>query len=70
MRPFYWLAGARWETLRQCDATERERIAVIGSAVLIPTIMAFLGMLVLFEEPFCATALAGVRRDRARRGRL
>ena len=45
MRPLYWLAGARWETLQHCPATERERIAVLGSTVLIPTIMSFLGMI-------------------------
>ena len=31
MLPLYWLAGARWESLRECHATERERVAVIGS---------------------------------------
>jgi hypothetical protein len=44
MRPLYWLAGARWESLRYCPPTERERVAVIGSTVLIPTVMSFLGM--------------------------
>ena len=52
MRPLYWLAGARWETLRRCDPTERERIAVLGSTVLIPTIMAFLGMLFYAKSRF------------------
>ena len=42
--PLYWLSGARWETLRLCPASERERIAVLGSTVLIPTVMAFFGM--------------------------
>jgi hypothetical protein len=42
--PLYWLAGARWDTLRWCPASERERVAVLGSTVLIPTIMAFFGM--------------------------
>ena len=55
MRPLYWLAGARWETLQYCPATERERIAVIGSTVLIPTVMSFLGMIFYaksrFQEP-------------------
>ena len=45
MRPLYWLAGARWETLKYCPPSERERIAVLGSTVLIPTIMSFLGMI-------------------------
>lgn len=42
--PLYWLSGARWETLRLCPASERERVAVLGSTVLIPTVMAFFGM--------------------------
>jgi hypothetical protein len=52
MRPFYWLAGARWETLRHCPPSERERIAVIGSTVLIPTIMSFLGMIFYAKSRF------------------
>ena len=52
MRPLYWLAGARWEALRECDTTERERVAVIGSTVLIPTTMAFLGMLFYSRSRF------------------
>jgi Domain of unknown function (DUF4407) len=52
MRPLYWLAGARWETVRHCPATERERIAVLGSTVLIPTIMAFLGMFFYAKSRF------------------
>ncbi len=42
--PLYWLSGARWETLRLCPASERERVAVLGSTVLIPTVMSFFGM--------------------------
>lgn len=52
MRPLYWLAGARWETLRECHATERERVAVIGSTVLVPTIMSFLGMFFYAKSRF------------------
>ena len=52
MRPLYWLSGARWETLRYCPATERERIAVLGSTVLIPTIMSFLGMMFYAKSRF------------------
>ncbi len=52
MLPLYWLAGARWETLRECHPTERERVAVIGSTVLIPTVMAFLGMLFYAKSRF------------------
>jgi hypothetical protein len=52
MRPLYWLAGARWETLQHCPATERERVAVLGSTVLIPTIMSFLGMLFYAKSRF------------------
>lgn len=52
MRPFYWLAGARWETLRHCPPSERERIAVIGSTVLIPTVMSFLGMIFYAKSRF------------------
>lgn len=40
----YWLAGARWSTLAQVPESERERIAVLGSSVLIPTLLAFFGM--------------------------
>jgi hypothetical protein len=43
-RFLYWLAGAHWETLRLCPAGERERVAVLGSTILVPTVMAFLGM--------------------------
>ena len=52
MLPLYWLAGARWESLRECHATERERMAVMGSTVLIPTTMAFLGMLFYAKSRF------------------
>ena len=52
MRPLYWLAGARWETLKYCPATERERVAVIGSTVLIPTVMSFLGMIFYTKSRF------------------
>ncbi len=52
MLPLYWLAGARWESLRECHATERERVAVLGSTVLIPTMMAFLGMLFYAKSRF------------------
>lgn len=52
MRLLYWLAGARWETLRHCPATERERVAVLGSTVLIPTIMSFLGMVFYAKSRF------------------
>lgn len=43
-RFLYWLAGADWATLRLCPAGERERVAVLGSTILVPTVMAFLGM--------------------------
>ncbi len=52
MRPLYWLAGARWEALQHCPATERERVAVLGSTVLIPTIMSFLGMIFYAKSRF------------------
>jgi hypothetical protein len=52
MRVLYWLAGARWETLQHCPATERERVAVLGSTVLIPTIMSFLGMVFYAKSRF------------------
>lgn len=52
MRVLYWLAGARWETLQHCPATERERVAVLGSTVLIPTIMSFLGMIFYAKSRF------------------
>ncbi len=62
-RIFYWLAGARWETLRLCPPSERERIAVLGSTVLIPTVMAFFGMFFYarsrFAEPQPLLCLIG-----------
>ena len=48
----YWLAGARTETLQHCPPTERERIAVLGSTVLIPTVMGFLGMIFYTKSRF------------------
>jgi hypothetical protein len=42
--PFVWLAGARWSVVLLCPATERSRIATIGSTVLVPTVLGFLGM--------------------------
>ena len=62
-RVFYWLAGARWETLRQCPHAERERVAVLGSTVLIPTVMAFFAMFFYsrsrFAEPQTLLCLVG-----------
>ena len=59
----YWLAGARWESLALCPPSERERVAVLGSTILIPTTMAFFGMFFYaqsrFAEPrvgFCLVA--------------
>lgn len=53
--PLYWLAGARWATLAHVPESERERIAVLGSSVLIPTLLAFFGMYLYvasrFQEP-------------------
>lgn len=40
----YWLAGARQTTLAQLPESEKERIAILGSAVMIPTLLAFFGM--------------------------
>ena len=61
--PLYWLSGARWDTLKLCPASERERVAVLGSTVLIPTVMSFFGMYFYarsrFTEPeflMCFTA--------------
>jgi len=54
MRPLYWMAGARWETLRHCPHSERERIAVLGSTVLIPTVMSFLGMIFYAKSRFAS----------------
>ena len=51
----YWLAGARWSTLAHVPESERERVAVLGSSVLIPTLLAFFGMYLYaasrFHEP-------------------
>lgn len=51
----FWLAGARWELLRRCPAPEQERLAVIGSTLLVPTTMGLLGMFFFarsrFEDP-------------------
>jgi hypothetical protein len=60
MRPLYWLAGARWEALQHCPATERERVAALGSTVLIPTIMSFLGMLFYAKSRFADPPWAAV----------
>lgn len=30
----YWLAGARWESLALCPPSERKRVAVLGSTIL------------------------------------
>jgi hypothetical protein len=60
MRPLYWLAGARWEALQHCPATERERVAVLGSTVLIPTIMSFLGMIFYAKSRFADPPWASV----------
>jgi hypothetical protein len=59
MAPFYWLAGCRWETLRHCPPTERERMAVIGSTVMIPTIMGFCGMFFYARHRFADPPLLG-----------
>jgi len=48
----YWLAGAHWDTLRLCPAAERERVAVLGSTILVPTSMAFLGMFFFAKSRF------------------
>lgn len=50
----HWLAGARWETLRLCPPSERERVAVLGSTILIPTLMAFFGMFFFARSRFAA----------------
>src|SRR4051812_11311304 len=44
LAPFVWLAGARWSVIQRCPATERGRVAVIGSTVLVPTLLGFFGM--------------------------
>jgi hypothetical protein len=48
----YWLAGARWESLALCPPSERERVAVLGSTILIPTTMAFFGMFFYAQSRF------------------
>lgn len=48
----YWLAGARPSTLAQLPESERERIAILGSSVLIPTLLAFLGMYLYASHRF------------------
>lgn len=48
----YWLAGARRTTLAHLPETERERIAVLGSSVLIPTLLAFFGMYLYASSRF------------------
>ncbi|MGI6656031.1 MAG: DUF4407 domain-containing protein [Desulfobulbus sp.] len=66
LRVLYWLAGARPATLERLPASECERIAVLGSSVLIPTLLAFFGMYLYasgrFSEPrpvvTCLIALA------------
>lgn len=55
--PLYWLAGARWDTLKSCPPSERERIAVLGSTVLIPTVMAFFGMYFYAQSRFAESQL-------------
>lgn len=49
---FYWLAGARKATLDQLPESERERVAVLGSSVLIPTLLAFFGMYLYASNRF------------------
>lgn len=48
----YWLAGARKATLDQLPESERERIAILGSSVLIPTLLAFFGMYLYASSRF------------------
>lgn len=48
----YWLAGARKATLDHVPESERERIAVIGSSVMIPTLLAFFGMYLYASSRF------------------
>ncbi len=48
----YWLAGARPTTLAHLPESERERIAVLGSSVLIPTLLAFCGMYLYASNRF------------------
>jgi hypothetical protein len=51
-RFLFWLAGARWELLKHCPPSEQERVAVQGSTVLVPTVMAFLGMYFFAKSRF------------------
>lgn len=48
----FWLAGARWELLQHCPPSEQERVAIQGSTVLVPTVMAFLGMYFFAKSRF------------------
>jgi hypothetical protein len=48
----YWLAGARRSTLNQLPESERERIAILGSSVMIPTLLAFFGMYLYASSRF------------------
>lgn len=47
-----WLAGARWEILQKCPASEQERLAILGSTILVPTVMSFLGMFFFAKSGF------------------
>lgn len=49
---FYWLAGARKATLALLPESERERIAILGSSVLIPALLAFWGMYLYASHRF------------------
>ncbi|MDD2463984.1 MAG: DUF4407 domain-containing protein [Desulfobulbus sp.] len=49
---FYWLAGARRSTLNQLPESERERIAILGSSVMIPTLLGFFGMYLYASSRF------------------
>lgn len=48
----YWLAGARHTTLAQLPESEKERIAILGSSVMIPTLLAFFGMYLYASSRF------------------
>jgi len=48
----YWLAGARKATLELLPESERERIAILGSSVLIPALLAFWGMYLYASHRF------------------
>ncbi|HEV7402526.1 MAG TPA: DUF4407 domain-containing protein [Chthoniobacteraceae bacterium] len=70
MAPLHWLAGCRWDVLRLTPPTERERMAILGATVLIPTALGFFGFtfyvharyprLPLFLAVLCAVAWAVV----------